>query len=179
MDLKEVKRIVKEYYDLVEHMNFGYSSYPRDLLITCEKLEALGFEWGDKLSFTDFVIRKGGEYKLTNSATHYKFDPDTWYIHWDNGNIGRYQFVDGFGYHYTMDEWNEFRDALMSYEPVDYDPANCHIVYDIEHGKKLLKDYRDICVRTQKKMDKKVAEARIEAKRKEIEKLQKELEEEY
>lgn len=172
MNLKEARDIITAYKNLISDMPSDYSTHPSDLLTVCSKLEALGLEWGDTYSFTDFIIRKGNEYYLANSATNYQFDPDTWYVHWDNGNIGRYQFVDDFGYQYTNDEWNEFIYTLMSYNPVDYDTRNCHIVYDIEHGKKLLKDYVDICLQTQKKMDKKIAKAKINLKYREIEELQ-------
>lgn len=176
MTVKEAKKIIATYNELIQDVPYGYSKYPSDLLVICDKLEALGFEWGDNLSFVDFYIRKG-DYHLTNSATHYKLDKDTFYIHWDNGNIGKYQFVSDSGYWHVDDEWNEFKERLMSYEPLDYDPLNCHIIYDIEHGKKLLRDYKGICAEIEKKMQIKVTQAEIDAKRKDIEKLEKKLKE--
>lgn len=174
MNLKEATRICGEYYNLMQ--NSIYSGSPYEMINICEKLAALGLEWGDPINYPDFYICKGGDYNLLNSATHYKFDKDTYYIHWDNGNIGKYQFTGDLGYRHIDDEWNEFKKILMSYEPLDYDPYNCHIIYDVKNGKRLLKDYKNICKSIDEKVFKKVKEIQIQKKLKEIEALKKQLE---
>ena len=175
MNLKEATKICNEYYNLTRNNVYGTYA-PYEMMSVCEKLAALGLEWGDPINYEDFYICKGNDYHLSNSATHYKFDKNTYYIHWDNGNIGKYQFVGDFGYHLIDDEWNEFKEILMSYKPLDYDSYNCHIIYDVENGKRLIKDYKDICKRVKEKVAKKVKEAQIQKKLKEIDALKKQLE---
>lgn len=177
LNIKEAKRIITEYDNLRKNRPYGYGDSSSAMLETCKKLEALSLEWGDQVYYPDFLICNG-EFNVLNSATHYEFDPDKYYIHWDNGNIGRLMFINNtYYYSITDDEWDEFLATLRSYNPLDYDMLNCHIVYDIENGKKVMADYKDICDRTRNKMNAKIKAAEIEKKRQEIERLQKELEE--
>lgn len=76
-----------------------------------------------------------------------------YYIHWDNGNIGAYQFTEREDvYREIQEEYKEFKNRLMSYNPVDWDDYNNHIIFDIENGKKLIEDYKDILAETREKI---------------------------
>ena len=174
--LDRVISICQEYQDVYDSISrhYIYGSYPKDIIATCDKLKVLGFKWGDDLPSGDFRMLK--KYHLTNSATKYQPEDDTYYIEWNNGNVGRLQFVTENYWHAVGDEWDEFLSELRSYNPVDYDPLNCHIIYDVENGKKVIADYNDICNRTKEKMRKKIRSIQIEQKKKEIEKLMEEQE---
>ena len=50
------------------------------------------------------------------------------------------------------EEWTEFNNILKSYAPLDWDEYNCHMVFDIEHGKK-------INFRLQRKLKKEIYDA--------------------
>lgn len=67
--------------------------------------------------------------------------------------------------------------VLKSYSPLDYDEINNNYIYDLEHGKKLIADYDKIVGSFQDKANRKVKEVQLANKKKELEKLQKELEE--
>lgn len=143
---------------------YGYGHTPLEYLETCEKLKILGYEWGDKLSCGlntgDIKLLKGKQFHLHNKATSYEFDPDTYYIVWNNGNIGRLMFVNEAYYGDVTEEWEALEQKLLSFSPLDYDKTNNNYVYDIENGKKLKDAYRDICANTRAAMDIKVKEAK-------------------
>ena len=170
-DLDRIISVCKEYKNILDARGryYGYGNTPNDIISTCEKLKALGYKWGDILPGNHFRMSK--KYYLSNSATQYQPEEDTYYIEWDNGNVGRLQFVSDTYWHYVGDEWEEFLNEMRSYNPVDYDPLNCHIIYGIENGKKVIADYNDICNRTQEKMRQKIRAVQIEQKKKELEKL--------
>lgn len=169
MTIDEKIEIIKAYQKLRVNMPYGYGTYEDEILKTCELLKAFGWEWGHKTCYPDFRIRKG--YYITNNSTGHKSNPDEWYVEWDNGNVGAYQFVGGDGYNIVQNEFREFKEMLMSYNPVNYDKLNCHIVYDIENGKKVLADYEQICKETRKKMEVKIKKARLEKAKADYEKL--------
>ena len=160
-------KICRDYQELCNNKPYGYSYYPSDLIATCEKLKAFGLEWGDTLTCEDFRITKG-DYYITNSATKYKPDPDAYYVHWDNGNIGQLQFVQE---HIFYDGYNEFLEKLRSYNPVDWDPLNDHIIYDIENGKRVMADYKDIVKETRQKAREVAKQYRIKQLEAEMAKL--------
>jgi hypothetical protein len=163
----EALKICRDYQELYNNRPYGYGYYPSELIETCERLKAFGVEWGDTLTCNDFKITKG-DYYITNSATKYKPDPDAYYVHWDNGNIGQLQFVNR---HIFTDGFNEFLEKLRSYNPVDWDPYNCHIVYDVENGKKVMADYPQIFDETRKKANEVMRQERIKELEYEMEKL--------
>lgn len=163
--LTKAKEIIEEGGKL------GYGYDLNSIIEICDKLKAFGYNWGDKWRVPyDFRVRKN--YYITNSATHYKQDKEKYYVEWDNGNVGRLQFVSWDYYEAVIDEWNEFLDTLKSYNPVDYDPLNCHIIYDVENGKKVMADYDRICEKTRKKINKKIEKIRIEELKKQLEELE-------
>ena len=172
MTLDERLELATKYYE-----TFGISyKNPKIIIEECEKLKILGCEWGE-IRFgeygrigDDFIFLKGG--KLTNQTTNYDFDEEKYYIHWDNGNIGRLMFIDSADYSEEETEiWEGFKAELMSYNPLDYDSFNCHIVYDIENGKKVMSDYKNICKRTNEKFSKYLKKKRIKKAKEEYERL--------
>lgn len=173
--IKEVKELMQRVRDIKANMPYSYGNTEQQIIETCDKLEALGFSWGDNICFTDFTISK--DYHMTNSETGYSPDPEQYYILWDNGNVGRLQFVSQKYWWDVEKEWDEFLGKLMSYKPVDYNPLNCHMVFDIHNGKQLLRDYQKICAETQKVMNKVIRQKQIEETKKKYEELLKEQEE--
>lgn len=149
----------------------------------CKQLKVLGYDWGEVQFGTygkihgDFILYKGGR-NLSNRTTKYRFDDEEYYIHWDNGNVGRYMFlVDA---DYSEEEtkiWEEFRSELISYNPLDYDGYNCHMIYNIEDGKRLMNDYEDICDRTREKFRKYSTKKKLEKAKEKYEKLLAEVQE--
>ena len=172
MNTKEVREICEKYLDIRRNTPFGYGYDVTEIINSCNKLEAMGWEYGHKLNYADFRIRKG--YYITNNGTGHKSNKDEWYVEWDNRNIGRLQFVSQEYWGYVSDEWDEFKRTLMSYNPVNYDPLNCHIIYDVENGKKILEDYPDICKKTSEAMEKKLKQVKVEKAKAELERLIKE-----
>ena len=139
-------------FEKTKKIDYGHSAY--GYLQTCEKLKALGLNWGADINFEDFRIVKG--YHLTNSTTHYKGNKNDYYIHWDNGNIGCLMFTISDNWDLVQDDYKEFLKRLISYGAVDWDDLNDHIVFDIEHGKNLLKDYLKIKQETVEKIKRKI-----------------------
>lgn len=162
MTIKEAKKITDDYKKLrSESIEYKYYANTADEMMSIlAKLEAMGLEWGERLAIpNDFRISKG--YYISNSNTHHKQQDGEWYIEWDNGNVGRLQFVREKYWGLVEDEWQAFRAELMSYNPLDYDHLNCHIIYDIENGKKAMANYKDLCKRTQEAMILKIKEAQV------------------
>lgn len=170
MTIDERIEFLEKYEEEFEKSRpFGYGYHHYELLSTCKKLKALGLEWGDNLNYKDFRIVK--DTYITNSTTKYKFQDDTYYIHWDSGNVGAYLFVHGTNeYDAIQEEYKEFKDRLMQYNPVDYDDFNDHMIFDIENGKKLLNDYESIVKEIREKVKLKLKKCRLEKAKKEYEK---------
>lgn len=166
MTIDERIEFLKTYINEFEKTSqYGYGYRANEYLKTCEKLKALGFNWGDKIDFEDFRIYKG--HNISNSSTNYKGNDDDYYIHWDNGNVGCLMFVNSENCDLARDDYNEFLEKLRSYGAVDWDDFNAHIIFDIEHGKKLLEDYPKIRQETADKIKKKLKNEELaKAKRK-------------
>ena len=120
-------------------------------------------------------IKVGKKYHLTNRTTGYEFNGKDNIVIWSE-SCGRLAFVNDNYYHTVDDEWKEFIDTIKSYEPLDYDEINNDFVFDIEHGKRLIKDYDGIVRVFMNKAKKKIEDAKMEKKRAEFERLKKELE---
>ena len=121
-------------------------------------------------------IKVGKKYCLTNSKTKYEQNGEDTIIIWHE-SCGRLAFVRD-EYWWTVDnEWKEFMDILKSYNPLDYDELNDNYIYDLENGKKLINDYDSIVRDFRDKANKKIKEFELEKKKKQLELLQKELEE--
>ena len=164
--IKEIKEIATAWRELSREI---HENNEDRVLNECYALEALEEEWGYRIPY-HFSVRKCPH--ITNSSTHYDFDDGKYYVIWDNGNVGRYQFVDGVAYDYVDEEWEQFIAELDSYEPLDSDPYNDRKVYNIENGKRLMDDYEDICKRTREAMNKKIKKCKFEKLKRELEKLE-------
>ena len=121
-------------------------------------------------------IKIGKKYYLANSHTAYQQDGKETLVIW-NEPCGRLAFVNQRYWKYVEGEWQEFMNALKSYEPLDYDCLNNAYVYDAEHGKKLIDDYDKIVEDFRDKIEEKINKVRRDEKRAQFELLKKELEE--
>ena len=119
-------------------------------------------------------IKVGKGYRLTNSHTKYRQNGEEMLVIWRPA-CGRLDFVDERYSNAIAKEWQEFMSVLKSYEPLDYDELNNTYIYDVKHGKKLIEDYNKILSDFRAKIDKKIAKVQLEEKRKQFEKLKKEL----
>lgn len=177
MTTEKASKIIKDYDNLIsESKGLGYGYFEEDVKNTIETMEILRIPWGEKIRIPNDFRVKGKPY-LVNSKTHFKFSENENYIVWDNGNIGRLQFGDFSGnlYKEIDEEWAEFEEKLLSYQPLDYDLMNCRIIYNIENGKRLIHDYENICSEVQSKIRVKVKKHEIEKMKRKLEELQKEL----
>ena len=173
MDIGEVRKLMQQVRTIKANMPYGYGHTETQIIETCDKLEALGRKWGETVCPRDFSVAK--KYHICNSSTGYQPKDDTWYVIWDNGNVGRLQFVSGKYYSDVQDEWKEFKNKLLSYNPLDYDTFNNFNVYDIENGKRLMADYQRICDETLAKMKNKIKQVQLKKAKEEYERLLNEL----
>ena len=176
--MKDKIKAVKEYLKY-----FPRDTYAQNNLLLCEYAEELGVELSDKyyprIEYGYFVINSqikvGKRYCLTNSATKYEQNGKDSLVIWHE-SCGRLAFVNRDYWWDIADEWNEFMNVLKSYNPLDYDELNNNYIYDIENGKRLINDYGKIYQDFMEKVNKKIKEIDIANKKKELERLQKELE---
>ena len=82
-------------------------------------------------------IKVGKGYVLTNSTTKYEQNGRDSLVIWSE-STGRLAFTSSEYWYDIEDEWEEFINILMSYNPLDYDEINNNYIYDIENGKKLI-----------------------------------------
>ena len=177
--MKEKIEAVKEYLKY-----FPNDSYAKNNLLLCEYADELDMEVGKsyypRIEYGFFVINSqikvGKKYHLTNSTTNYEQNGNDSIVIWSE-SCGRLAFVNSEYWWTIADEWEDFMNVLMSYNPLDYDKINNNYIYDLENGKRLINDYNEIVKDFQKKADKKIKEAELEKKKKQLEQLQKELEE--
>ena len=176
--MKEKIKVIKEYLEY-----FPYDSNARNNLQLCEYADELGVElkngYYPRIEYGYFVINSqikvGKKYHLTNSTTNYAQNGDSTIVIWSE-SCGRLAFVHDKYWWDIEDEWDEFMSVLISYNPIDYDKINNNYIYDLENGKRLIADYDKIVKDFQNKVNKKIKEVDLANKRKELERLQKELE---
>lgn len=175
--MKERIEAIKEYLKY-----FPNDSYANNNLLLCKYADELGVElngYYPRIEYGYFVVNRqikvGKKYQLTNSTTQYVQNGYDSIVIWSE-SCGRLAFVSDVYWWDIEDEWNDFMDVLMSYSPLDYDRINNNYIFDLENGKRLISDYEDIVNDFRKKVDKKVKAVAIENKKKEIERLQRELE---
>lgn len=169
---------IKEYLKY-----FPDEYHAKDNLSLCEYANELGVEltksYYPRMQYDFFAInsqiKAGKKYYLTNSTTKYKHNGTDTVVIWSE-SCGRLAFVYDKYWFDIEDEWNGLMNTLKSYEPLDYDGLNNVYIYDIEHGKRLIHDYDLIIKDFQSKVDKKVKAVDLANKKKELERLQKELE---
>lgn len=175
--MKEKIQAIKEYLKY-----FPNDSYARNNLLICEYADELGIEvknsYYPRIEYGYFVINSqikvGKKYHLTNSTTNYVQNGENTIVIWSE-SCGRLAFVSDKYWWDIEDEWEEFMSVLMSYSPLDYDKINNNYIYDLENGKRLIADYDKIVKNFQNKINKKIKEVDLANKRKELERLQKEL----
>ena len=177
MNIDEKIELVKQYIDIFDfrklpasYNDLTYS--PETILDTCKKLKALGMDWGDPLPTEELSVRTGSHIFICSPQRNYKFVPEEYYVVWGNPN-GRYAFINNKKYYSGIDsEWDSFEKLLLSYKPLDWDIWGDYIyVYDIEHGKKLIKDYPDIRKQAKKAIAQRLKELKIQELTDELEKL--------
>ena len=177
--MKDRINAVKEYLKY-----FPNDPYANSNLLLCEYANELGMElknsYYPRIEYGYFVvnsqIKVGKKYHLTNSTTKYEQNGQDNIVIW-NEPCGRLAFVDRDYWYDIENEWKDFMDVLKSYNPLDYDEINNNYIYDVEHGKKLINDYDKIVHDFMDKVNKKVKEVQFANKKKELERLQKELSE--
>ena len=151
-------------------------------LMLCEYSSELGIQLGGryypKIEYGYFVINQqikaGKYYCLTNTTTHYEQNKKDTIIIWHEP-CGRLAFVNDKYWGSVDEEWKEFMDVLKSYSPIDYDSLNNTYIFDLENGKRLIANYERIKNDFIEKANKKIKETKIIQKKKELERLQAEL----
>lgn len=170
IDLDEAMNVCKSFSDILCEKPLCYGETPFVIFKTCEMLKAFGWEWGHDVYYKDFRFVKG--YLLDEPGTDHKSNPQEWYVEWNNGNVGAYQFVCRSGeYNSVQNEYQEFVSELMKYNPLNYDKNGGKIIYDVENGKKLLDNYESIVEKTQKKIDMKIISLDVEKAKERYEEL--------
>lgn len=174
----EVNNFYKDSYDIkISTTNLEFII---NKLSFCEKfdipLRSVVSSYGNSLKLygwgsTDFNIIHNPY--LTNKQTHYKFDENKNYIQLDNGNIGRLMFgtIDSVDYSSTDIIWKEFKDTLLSYNPLDWDDMNFNYVYSEEDGVRLYKDFAEIYRIYKNKFDEVLKASKIQRLEKQLSKL--------
>jgi hypothetical protein len=153
--MKEKIKAIKEYLKY-----FPNDCYARDNLLLCEYADELGIElkngYYPRIEYGYFVINSqikvGKKYHLSNSATKYEQNGNDSIVIWSE-SCGRLAFVNSDYWWDIEDEWNNFKDVLKSYNPLDYDEINNNYIYDLEHGKQLINDYNEIIRNFRNKLD--------------------------
>lgn len=177
--MKERIEAVKEYLkyfpnDSCAKSNLSLSEYADELDMEVGKSYYPRMEYG--FFVINSQIKVGKKYCLTNSTTNYEQNGSDSIVIWSE-SCGRLAFVDSKYWWNIVDEWDEFMDVLMLYNPLDYDKINDIYIYDLENGKRLINDYNDIVKDFKMKVDKKIKEVELDNKKKQLEQLQKEIEE--
>ena len=174
----EVNNFYKDSYDIkISTTNLEFII---NKLSFCEKfdipLRSVVSSYGNSLKLygwgsTDFNIIHNPY--LTNKQTHYKFNENKNYIQLDNGNIGRLMFgtIDSTDYPSTDIIWKEFKDTLLSYNPLDWDDMNFNYVYSEEDGVRLYKDFAEIYRIYRNKFDEVLKASKIQRLEKQLSKL--------
>lgn len=164
---------------------FPKDSKANENLLLCKYAQELGMELKEnsyypRIEYRYFVINSqikvGKNYNLTNSKTNYQLNGVDSIVIWSE-SCGRLAFVSQDYWYEIEEEWEEFCNILLSYNPLDYDYINNNYIYSLEDGKRLIVDYEEIVKNLREKINKKVKEVQIERKKKEIERLTQELEE--
>ena len=174
----EVNNFYKDSYDI--KLSTTNLEFIINKLSFCEKfdipLRSVVSSYGNSLKLygwgsTDFNIIHNPY--LTNKQTHYKFDENKNYIQLDNGNIGRLMFgtIDSTDYPSTDIIWKEFKDTLLSYNPLDWDDMNFNYVYSEEDGVRLYKDFAEIYRIYRNKFDEVLKASKIQRLEKQLSKL--------
>lgn len=175
--MKERIKAIEEYLKYFPNDNIANNN-----LLLCEYANELDLtlngSYYPKIDYKSCVIndniRTFKKYQLTNSTTKYEQNGKDTLIVWSE-SCGRLAFVDEKYWYNIEDEWNEFMNIFKSYNPVDYDEINNNYIYNVENGKKLIKDYDMIINDFKEKISKKINDVKLREKKEQLEKLKKEL----
>jgi len=163
--------------------------YPRDYeaiknLTMCECLDLLGMKFPNKVSYFPKVeyssllindqIRVDKKFYITNSTTGYERGDEKAFVVWGEP-CGRLAFVHEKYYGDIETEWNEFKNILKSYNPLDYDEINNKYIYNIEDGKRLIADYDNIITTLKENIHKTISLVKLKEKEEELDRLKKEI----
>ena len=96
---------------------------------------------------------------MTNSTTKHEQNGIDTIVIWSEC-CGRLAFVDEQYYRDVESEWEELKSILKSYNPIDYDEINNNYIYDLENGKKLIKEYDEILKVFDEKINHKINEVK-------------------
>ena len=170
-------KAIKEYLKY-----FPGDESAKNNLMLCEYSSEIGIKleggYYPNIKYGYFVINQqikaGKYYRLTNTTTHYEQNKKDTIIIW-NEPCGRLAFVANKYWSAVDEEWGELMDVLKSYSPIDYDSLNNTYIFDLENGKRLIADYERIKNDFIEKANKKIKETDIKQKKKELERLQSEL----
>lgn len=122
-------------------------------------------------------IKAGKKYHLTNTKTNHQLNGIDTIVIW-NEPCGRLAFVNREYYDAVIDEWDELMQIILSYNPLDWDSLNKTFIFDLKNGKKLIRDYPKIVAEFREKCKVRIKKYQILQKKKEVEKLIAELNEE-
>ena len=119
----------------------------------------------------DFIVSSNPD--IANSVNHFEFDKEKEYIQLSNRNIGILMFsgMEIAYYGETNDIWEEFKNELISYNPVDYDNMNFNYIYTMKDGIRLYKDFDKIYAKYQNKFDEAIKDIKIKSLEQQIERL--------
>lgn len=175
--MKDKIMAIKEYLKY-----FPSDGGAKSNLLMCEYADALGIEltggYYPRIEYGYLIInnqiKAGRKYNLTNTATNYEQNGTDIIVVWHE-SCGRLAFVNEVYWYDIEDEWAWLKDALKSYNPVDYDEINNNYIYDLESGKKLINEYDALLKTFREKISIKINEVNNKKKRAELERLKREL----
>jgi hypothetical protein len=182
--IKAIEEYLKYFpYDNTAIGNLNICYYADELDIELSNKYSYYPRFADNMIYINEQIIACKRYRLTSSATNYKQNSEDTLVVW-KGVPYAYTVVNsserGFNRMFLdVDEWRELIDILKSYNPLDYDEWNNVYIYDVENGKKLIKDYDKIIKSISEKSyrNREFTNIELENKKMEFEKLIKELEE--
>ena len=157
--MKERIKAIEEYLKY-----FPNEIHAVDNLKFYKYAEIFGIEPSDryypKISQGRFMINDilwaDTKYWITNSTTGYVHNKEDIVVVW-SAFCGRLEFVSKKYWNDVEDEWRWFKtEKLLSYNPIDYDYINDTYVFDLENGKRFIKDYPIIVSELKEKLDKKI-----------------------
>lgn len=179
-EMKEKIEAIKGYLKY-----FPNDDHAKDNLMLCEYADELGLElnrgYYPRIDWIYCLVNQqikiGKKCELTNSATKYKQNGNDTIVIWHESS-GRLAFVNNDYWLDIEDEWQEFKNVLKSYDPLDYDEINNTYIYDVKNGKRLIANYNKIVDDFTNKVNKKVKEIQLKRKKEQFEQLRIELESE-
>ena len=159
--LKANREIVEAYAKLCQSSETPYTVFNNSqnanrLLELIDQWIRMDVQWGFQMP-SDFRLTTGDKlnsyFSRMRGAKNYKFTSNEYYIQWDNGNVGAYQFVhDGDSYHAAQPAYKEFKERLRSYNVLEEDALNDFMVFSVEDGKRLITDYKTLKNETMEKI---------------------------